>query len=305
MEVFEVRLPGVGVRYEFTTGAGDRLGVVVRRDGRRELLVYDELDPDSCRSSVELTAAESAAFVELMGGSKVTERISDMRHEVEGLSIEWVTMPPTGGLTGKSIGHGQIRTHTGASIVAVLRGDMSHPGPGPQFVLCEGDVALVTGTVEGVIAPALLTGRTDGQPLRVPTLLAAGTSGIVLIELGAVLLVLAVLRRLAARVGRPSIPLYLLAGLLLGEGSAIPLDASEEFIRVSADVGVVLLLLLLGLEYRPDELTGGLRSNGPAGAVDFVGGFLPGYVLGIALGWDQRAAALLGAGADAVGPARH
>lgn len=126
------------------------------------------------------------------------------------------------------------------------------------------------------------------------TLLAAGTSGAVLIELGAVLLVLALLGRLAARVDLPSIPLYLVAGLLLGEGSAIPLDASTEFIRIGADLGVVLLLLLLGLEYQPEELAAGLQANWKAGLVDLVGSFTPGYVAGVVMGWSQPAAVLLG-----------
>ena len=126
------------------------------------------------------------------------------------------------------------------------------------------------------------------------TLLAAGTSGAVLIELGAVLLVLAVLGRVAARLDLPSIPLYLIAGLLLGEGSVFPLNASTGFIRVGADLGVVLLLLLLGLEYEPEELTAGLRANWPAGLVDLVSSFTPGYLGGLLLGWDQPAAVLLG-----------
>lgn len=150
MEIFETPLPGVGIRYEFTSAAGDRVGVVVRRDSRRELVLYDERDPDRCRDIVELTEAESARLVELLGGTKVTERVSDLRHEVEGLSIEWVTMQPGGGLSGKTIGDGQIRTLTGASVVAVIRGERSIPGPGPDFSLEAGDVALVVGSVDGV-----------------------------------------------------------------------------------------------------------------------------------------------------------
>lgn len=156
MEVFETRLPGIGIRYEFNSAADDRLGVLVRRDGRRELVVYDDEDPDACRASLELTAEESATLVELLGGSKVTERVSDLRHEVEGLSIEWVTMPESGGLSGHAIGEGAIRTLTGASVVAVIRGETSVPGPGPSFVLEPGDIALVTGSVDGVLAAARL-----------------------------------------------------------------------------------------------------------------------------------------------------
>lgn len=80
----------------------------------------------------------------------MTERISDLRHEVEGLSIEWVTVPPGGQLAGKTIGDGRIRTETGASVVAVIRGQASHPGPGPEFRLEADDVVLVIGSVPSV-----------------------------------------------------------------------------------------------------------------------------------------------------------
>lgn len=156
MEVFETRLPGIGIRYEFTSSNNDHLGVLVRRDGRRDLVLYDRDDPDSSSMSLVLNAEETAVLVEMLGGSKVTERVGDLRHEVEGLSIEWVTMPASGGLTGHTIGDGSIRTATGASVVAVIRGDTSVPGPGPTFMLEPGDVALVTGSVEGVQAAARL-----------------------------------------------------------------------------------------------------------------------------------------------------
>lgn len=152
MDVFETPLPGLGVRYEFTTTKGDHLGVVVRRDLRRELVLYDEQDPDACRDTVQLTGEESAVLVELLGGNKLTERLSDLRHDVEGLSIEWVTLIADRGLAGRTIGEGHIRTETGASVVAVLRGDRSIPGPGPDFAFMAGDVALVVGSVDGVLA---------------------------------------------------------------------------------------------------------------------------------------------------------
>ena len=150
MELFETPLPGVGVRYEFTSAAGDRVGVIVRRDARRELLLYDEADPDACRDNVSLTGEEAATMVELLGGTKITERIADLRHEVEGLSIEWVALESGRGLAGRTIGDGRIRTETGSSVVAVIRGEQSIPGPGPDFRLEAGDVALVVGSIEGV-----------------------------------------------------------------------------------------------------------------------------------------------------------
>lgn len=152
MEIFETPLPGVGVRYEFVTGRGRRLGVLVHRDGQRELLVYDENDPDSCRDVLELGREESAGLVELLGGTKITEHLADLRHQVEGLSIEWITLESMAPLANRTIGEGRIRTVTGASVVAVLRGGASHPGPGPEFTLLPGDIVLVTGAIEGVEA---------------------------------------------------------------------------------------------------------------------------------------------------------
>ncbi len=152
MEIYEVALPGIGIRYEFNTSAGRRVGVLVHRDGRRELLIYCKGDEDSCSESLDLDQAESAALVELFGGTKITERLSDLKHDVQGLAIEWVTVPATSALAGRSIGDGQIRTRTSASVVAVLRDDVSIPGPGPEFVFEPGDIALVTGTHQGVEA---------------------------------------------------------------------------------------------------------------------------------------------------------
>ena len=115
-----------------------------------------------------------------------------------------------------------------------------------------------------------------------------------LIELGLVLLALAALGRLAGRIGLSPIPLYLVAGLANGSGGLLPLGPTEEFVRVGAEIGVVLLLFTLGLEYSASELLGGLRVGAPAGAVDAVANFLPGFAAGLLLGWEVTAALVLG-----------
>lgn len=125
-------------------------------------------------------------------------------------------------------------------------------------------------------------------PLAAPPLV-----GDVLIELGLVLLVLALLGRLAQRIGISSIPLYLLGGLALGKGGVIPIRAGDNFIAVGAEIGVVLLLLLLGLEYSPEDLRDGLRSTWRAGVVDVLANALPGFAGGLILGWTPTASLLL------------
>ena len=123
---------------------------------------------------------------------------------------------------------------------------------------------------------------------------AGGDASLAFIEIGAVALVLSVLARFASRVGITAIPLYLLAGLAVGEGGFAPLDVSADFIQLAGEIGVLLLLLTLGLEYSGDELRHGLRTGVLPGAVDAVSNFVPGCIAGIVLGWEPAAAVLLG-----------
>jgi monovalent cation:H+ antiporter-2, CPA2 family len=116
----------------------------------------------------------------------------------------------------------------------------------------------------------------------------------VLVELGTVVLILGVLARLAGRLGISPIPLYLLAGLALGEGGLLPLVTSDEFIEVGAELGVIFLLLMLGLEYSAGELVAGVKAVAPAGLLDFALNFTPGFLAGLVLGWGLLPALFMG-----------
>src|SRR5690242_11636851 len=117
---------------------------------------------------------------------------------------------------------------------------------------------------------------------------------LIFIELGIAIIGLAILTRLASRFGFSAIPLYLLAGLAFGNGGILPLQFSEEFVHIGAEIGVILLLFMLGLEYSGETLGANLRSGLPAGIVDFLLNFPPGLLFGLWLGWSPLAAALLG-----------
>lgn len=111
-----------------------------------------------------------------------------------------------------------------------------------------------------------------------------------LLELGAVLFGLGAVGRFAGRIGLSPIPLYLLAGLAFGTGGLLPLQAPEGFFATGAEVGVVLLLLVLGLEYTADELVSNVRRQAPVGALDLLLNGLPGAILAILLGWGPLSA---------------
>ncbi|WP_222192711.1 cation:proton antiporter [Modestobacter italicus] len=121
----------------------------------------------------------------------------------------------------------------------------------------------------------------------------AGHTAVLLLELGAVVFGLGVLGSLAGRVGLSPIPLYLLAGLAFGNGGLLPLEAPEGFFATGAEVGVVLLLLVLGLEYTAGDLVDNLRRQAPVGVVDLLLNGLPGAALALLLGWGPTAALAL------------
>ncbi|MGH9356406.1 MAG: cation:proton antiporter, partial [Terriglobia bacterium] len=114
------------------------------------------------------------------------------------------------------------------------------------------------------------------------------------IELGLVIAGLAILARLASRWSFSAIPLYLLAGLAFGSGGLEPLSLSRGFIQIGAEIGVLLLLFMLGLEYSGAELSEGLRVGFPAGIVDLLLNFTPGLAAGLLLAWKPLGAILLG-----------
>jgi len=119
-------------------------------------------------------------------------------------------------------------------------------------------------------------------------------STLLLIEVGGLLLVLGLLSRLANWIGFSPIPLYLLVGLALGDGGILPLTASEEFFAIGSEMGVILLLVMLGLEYSPNELLTSLRQSRVAGLLDAVLNFVPGALFALVLGWGPLAAVALG-----------
>lgn len=121
-----------------------------------------------------------------------------------------------------------------------------------------------------------------------------GDSAGILIELGLALAGLALLARLASRWGFSAIPLYLLAGLAFGKGGIAPLNLTANFIHIGSEIGVLLLLFMLGLEYGGEELKANLRAGLPAGIADLLLNFTPGFLAGILLGWKLLPSVLLG-----------
>lgn len=145
-EVRETKLPGVGVRHEFTAHDGTVVGVVEHHDGRSDVVVYDAADPDRCSSMLHLDGDDTRTLAALLGARQLTEHVGEVQAQVEGLVFEWIDVADGSPLAGVTIADAQLRTRTGASVVAVLREQASVPAPDPTFEFAAGDTVVAVGT---------------------------------------------------------------------------------------------------------------------------------------------------------------
>jgi TrkA domain protein len=150
MEVTEILLPGVGVCYEFQTVSGQRVGVVARRDGEFDFVRYERADPDAAETLLTLTRDEADALAEILGAPRIVERFADLTKEIPGLSSANIDIPRGSGYDGRTLGDTRARTLTGASIVAIARGEHVIASPGPNEGLLGGDTLVVVGTTAGI-----------------------------------------------------------------------------------------------------------------------------------------------------------
>ncbi len=153
MDVRETKLPGVGLRYEFENRDGDRIAVIARRGGDFEVFVCAlPDDPDSARRVFRLTEREADALAQILGAPRMVEGYADLTKEVPGLSAGQVMVTAGSRYDGSALGDTRARTRTGASIVAIVRGDEVLASPGPDEQLHAHDVLVVIGTDDGIAA---------------------------------------------------------------------------------------------------------------------------------------------------------
>lgn len=159
MEIEQTALPGIGLRHEFTTNSGRRVGVVSHRNGRREFVIYDRSDPDAVAEYVTLNDEEADALAELLGAPRIVQRLNELHREVEGVMSVQVPIEADSPYVGRRLGETATRTRTGASIVAIVRAGKVIASPGPDFVFNPDDVIVVVGTDDGVAAVAEILAR--------------------------------------------------------------------------------------------------------------------------------------------------
>lgn len=129
VRVRESTLPGIGKKYVMPLRAGGHLAVLVRPDGDRQIFHFLEDDDRPC-DAVRLERDEAQQLANFMGSAMVGAPDTDQLELVLGsLEIEWVELDASSPLVGRTLAESELRRRTGASVVAVLRGDRAIPNP--------------------------------------------------------------------------------------------------------------------------------------------------------------------------------
>lgn len=163
VEIISRSLPGIGVCQEIGLHDGRRVGIVTRRNGTRDIVLYDE-DGDGALGSVSLDGDEANAIAELLGAPQLVARLAELQDRAGDLVTEQLPLPDGSPYDARPLGDTHARTRTGASIVAILRAGVLHPSPSPDFVLQAGDLVVTVGTRDGVDAVAKILDGSAGPP---------------------------------------------------------------------------------------------------------------------------------------------
>ena len=156
VKVVRTPLPGIGLRLDFVTVDGPRVGVIHRQKGGIELFISHSDDLDLTATSLELTVSEVATLTELFGGSAFSHELSHLQEAAGGIAVDWLPIEAGTRYVDRRLGDTELRAQTGVSVVTVIREGAAIPSPGPEFVFAAGDVVVAVGTVDALAAAALI-----------------------------------------------------------------------------------------------------------------------------------------------------
>lgn len=149
MQIKMADLPGIGKKLSFVTAEKNMVVLIIHHSGKRELYFFEDAEADEADFSINLTADETREMgAQLLGATYQPIDIDTMKTFKKQLVMEWVELKPESPITGKTIGEAKIRTRTGASIVAIVRGEDVIVSPGINEILQTGDTLMAAGKSE-------------------------------------------------------------------------------------------------------------------------------------------------------------
>ncbi|RWS42579.1 potassium transporter [Bacillus mycoides] len=162
MNIRESELPGIGYKFQIVTKGNEKMVIVIHDDGRREMYHFDS-DYEESISSISLRDSEARQIAAILGGMVYKPRaLENVEMVFEGLAIEWFKVENNAPAIGKTIGDLEIRKTYSVTIIAVMKKNMKKLfNPGPETVIEEGDMLVVSGEREEIkkIINELLSNR--------------------------------------------------------------------------------------------------------------------------------------------------
>ena len=150
MKIKETDLPGIGKKFSFDTEAHDTLVMVIHHSGKREIYRFLE-DKENPHSLIELTDEESRNMGAVLSGAYFQPAPeASMALIAKELTIEWLRIDARSPLREHTLRELGIREKTGATVVALMRGDALLPNPSPDERIQERDTLMAVGNLEQV-----------------------------------------------------------------------------------------------------------------------------------------------------------
>ena len=148
MRVYETDIPGVGRKFELELGGDTRAVVVVHHDGRCELYRRENEDADS-EKILDLSGEQASRLGSILEGAYFESvSVDELAVPLGDAIIEWVEVTGGSPVATKTLAETDLRSETGASIIAIQRGDETLPSPDPDLKLRPGDLLVSVGTRE-------------------------------------------------------------------------------------------------------------------------------------------------------------
>ena len=146
MKVYETEVPGVGQKFELELTGKTRLVVVHHHDGRCELFRRDGPDADG-EKILDLNGEQANKLGSILEGAYFeTVDTHSLSVPLGEDIIEWIEIPEDSPVAGSTLEGCDIRNRTGATVIAVQRGDDTISNPEPDFELAGGDLLVAVGS---------------------------------------------------------------------------------------------------------------------------------------------------------------
>ncbi|MFC4358418.1 cation:proton antiporter regulatory subunit [Halobium salinum] len=147
MRVFETQLPGVGDRFTVEFEGGGELVVVIHNEGNQD--VYWRPHPDDEKERLfEATERQARTIAEIFDGSYFEPVDETFENALQDAAVEWVEVAANAPVAGRTIGEADIRSETGATVLAIRRSRQTFSNPDAGFGIEAGDVLVVVGDDE-------------------------------------------------------------------------------------------------------------------------------------------------------------